>query len=109
VLASLLIGKPIGIWAIGMLAAKPMGLGLPDGMTGRDLFTLGCVAAIGFTVALFVASNAFPTGNIQDTAKMGALLSLAPQSWPASLARGWGLRNAMTKRPSFPTVNPVRL
>lgn len=75
VLAGLLIGKPLGIWAMGMLAAKPMGLGLPDGMDGRDLFTLGCVAAIGFTVALFVASVAFPVGDIQDAAKMGALLS----------------------------------
>jgi NhaA family Na+:H+ antiporter len=35
------------------------------------------VAAIGFTVSLFVASVAFPTGEIQDAAKMGALLSFA--------------------------------
>ncbi len=40
-----------------------------------DLPVLGCVAAIGFTVALFVASVAFPAGAVQDAAKMGALLS----------------------------------
>ena len=36
---------------------------------------LGCVAAIGFTVALFVAGVAFPAGPLQDAAKMGALFS----------------------------------
>ncbi|NCW69365.1 MAG: sodium:proton antiporter, partial [Marivivens sp.] len=32
-------------------------------------------AAIGFTVALFVASVAFDAGPVQDAAKMGALFS----------------------------------
>ena len=75
VLAGLIIGKPFGIWLLGWLAARPMGLGLPEGMKVSDLFVLGCVAAIGFTVSLFVASVAFPPGAVQDAAKMGALLS----------------------------------
>jgi len=75
VLAGLIIGKPFGIWLLGWIAARPMGLGLPEGMKTSDLFVLGCVAAIGFTVSLFVASVAFPPGDIQDAAKMGALLS----------------------------------
>ncbi|MDH3263965.1 MAG: Na+/H+ antiporter NhaA, partial [Paracoccaceae bacterium] len=75
VLAGLLIGKPAGILAFGWLAAKPMGLGLPIGMRIIDLVVVGCVAAIGFTVALFVASVAFDGGPVQDAAKMGALFS----------------------------------
>lgn len=75
VLLGLVVGKPLGIFLFGWIAAKPMGLGLPDGMKMVDLFVLGCVAAIGFTVALFVASVAFPPGELQDAAKMGALLS----------------------------------
>ncbi|SFI22412.1 Na+/H+ antiporter NhaA [Albimonas pacifica] len=75
VLAGLLIGKPLGIAFMGWLAAKPMRLGLPEGMRMIDLFVVGCVAAIGFTVALFVASVAFPAGPVQDAAKMGALFS----------------------------------
>ncbi len=75
VLAGLIIGKPFGIWGMGWLAAGPMKLGLPEGMKTSDLFVLGCVAAIGFTVSLFVASVAFPPGEVQDAAKMGALLS----------------------------------
>ena len=75
VLAGLLIGKPVGVLIFGWIAAKPLGLGLPAGMRTIDLFVIGCVAAIGFTVALFVASVAFEAGPVQDAAKMGALFS----------------------------------
>lgn len=75
VLAGLLIGKPLGVMIMGWIAAKPLRLGLPEGMRIIDLFVIGCVAAIGFTVALFVASVAFDAGPVQDAAKMGALFS----------------------------------
>ena len=52
-------------------------LGLPDGMRIVDLFVIGCVAAIGFTVSLFIATVAFDNGPVQDAAKMGALFSFA--------------------------------
>ncbi len=77
VLAGLLLGKPVGIMLFGWLAAKPLGLGMPEGMRIIDLVVIGCVAAIGFTVSLFVASVAFDAGPIQDAAKMGALFSFA--------------------------------
>lgn len=77
VLAGLLIGKPLGIFLFGWFAAKPMGLGLPQGMRMIDLVVIGCVAGIGFTVSLFVASVAFDAGPLQDAAKMGALFSFA--------------------------------
>ncbi|MGX9351191.1 Na+/H+ antiporter NhaA [Shimia sp. W99] len=77
VLAGLLIGKPIGILLMGWIAAVPLKLGIPAGMRIIDLVVIGCVAAIGFTVSLFVASVAFETGPVQDAAKMGALFSFA--------------------------------
>ena len=83
VLAGLLIGKPLGVLLMGWLAAGPMGLGLPKGMRVIDLFVIGCVAAIGFTVSLFIASVAFPADlmlgevPVRDAAKMGALFSFA--------------------------------
>ena len=73
----LLIGKPVGIFLFGWFAARILRLGLPDGMGMSDLVVLGCVAGIGFTVALFVSTVAFPPGDIQDAAKMGALFSFA--------------------------------
>jgi NhaA family Na+:H+ antiporter len=75
VLSGLLIGKPFGVLILGWIAARILGLGLPKGMRTVDLFVVGCVAAIGFTVALFIAAVAFPPGPVQDAAKMGALFS----------------------------------
>ncbi len=81
VLAGLLIGKPVGILLFGWFAARPLGLGLPEGMRIIDLVVIGCVAAIGFTVSLFIAAVAFDSAvmlgdvPVQDAAKMGALFS----------------------------------
>ena len=83
VLAGLIIGKPFGVLLFGWIAAGPMKLGLPVGMRIIDLFVIGCVAAIGFTVSLFIATVAFPGDTmlgdvpVQDAAKMGALFSFA--------------------------------
>ena len=75
VLAGLLIGKPVGVLIMGWIAARPLGLGIPEGMRIIDLVVIGCVAAIGFTVSLFFAGAAFDAGPVQDAAKMGALFS----------------------------------
>jgi len=77
VLLGLIIGKPVGITLFGWIAAYPLRFGLPTGMRTIDLPVVGAVAAIGFTVALFVASVAFAAGPVQDAAKMGALFSFA--------------------------------
>ena len=83
VLAGLMIGKPFGVLLFGWIAAGPMRLGLPQGMRVIDLFVVGCVSAIGFTVSLFIASVAFDSSvmlgdiPVQEAAKMGALFSFA--------------------------------
>ena len=76
VLVSIIIGKPAGILgatAVGALA----GLRLPAHVTWRDMTVVGIIAGIGFTVALFFATAAFPYGRLLDETKMGALLSFA--------------------------------
>ncbi len=75
VTAGLLVGKPIGIFLLTLIACKLFRLELPEGMTWSDLLILGFMAGIGFTVALFVATVAFPAGSSLDAAKMGALFS----------------------------------
>ncbi|WP_417268812.1 Na+/H+ antiporter NhaA [Celeribacter sp.] len=83
VLGGLIIGKPLGILVMGAFAAHILKLGLPQGMRTIDLFVIGCVAAIGFTVSLFIASVAFDADvmlgdtPVQAAAKMGALFSFA--------------------------------
>ena len=95
VLLGLVIGKPLGITLFGWLAAYPLRLGLPEGMAVRDLPVVGCVAAIGFTVALFVASVAFPAGPVQDAAKMGALFSLGSAVIAIAAGRLFGVRRSV--------------
>ena len=76
VLGAILLGKPIGI-VLFTAACVAAGLQRPAGVTWRDMTVLGIIAGIGFTVALFFATAAFPPGAIQDQAKMGALLSFS--------------------------------
>ena len=91
VLAGLMVGKPVGIFVFGWLAAKPMGLGISPGMRVVDLATIGFVAAIGFTVSLFIATVAFAPGDVQDAAKMGALLSFCAAAIAILLGRLTGV------------------
>lgn len=92
VLAGLLLGKPLGIVLAGLFAARVLKLGLPDGLGTADLLVLGCVAGIGFTVSLFVATVAFPPGDLQDAAKMGALLSFLAAGIAVLAGRMLGIR-----------------
>ncbi len=74
VLAGLLIGKPLGITLFTWVGEKFFRLQMPAGMNYRHIISLGTVAGIGFTVALFVSTAAFPIdGPIQDSIKIGAL------------------------------------
>ena len=74
VLIAIIIGKPAGILAATAVAALA-GLRLPAHVTWRDMTVVGIIAGIGFTVALFFATAAFPYGRLLDETKMGALLS----------------------------------
>jgi NhaA family Na+:H+ antiporter len=74
VVSALTAGKLLGIFGMGY-AASFIGIHLPQGMRRGDLLIVGIIAGIGFTVALFVAGEAFPEGPIRSAAKMGAILS----------------------------------
>jgi NhaA family Na+:H+ antiporter len=76
VLAAILLGKPIGI-VLSTALCVAAGLRRPAGVTWRDMTVLGIIAGIGFTVALFFATAAFPAGELLDQTKMGALLSFS--------------------------------
>jgi NhaA family Na+:H+ antiporter len=93
--ASLLIGKPAGVLLSTLLAAAA-GLRRPAGTTYGDIAIVGITAGIGFTVALFFATAAFPPGDNLDYAKMGALLSFvaAPLAIAGSRYRARRLRRA---------------
>ena len=86
VLVALVVGKPLGIGlATGL--AELSGLQRPPGLAWADLLVLGVAAGIGFTVALFFATAAFPLGETLDQAKLGALLSVLASLVALGLAR----------------------
>jgi len=91
VLGSLIVGKTVGIFSMGFLA-QLFGFPLPEGMGRRELLVAGVIAGIGFTVALFVAGEAFNSPDIQGAAKMGAMLSIAAFPIAAILGRVIGIR-----------------
>jgi NhaA family Na+:H+ antiporter len=74
VLAALLIGKTAGIFCLGYLGYR-LGFPLPHGMQKKELLVVGIISGVGFTVALFIAGEAFIDPAHQGAAKMGAILS----------------------------------
>ncbi len=89
VAGSLIVGKPIGILALTALSGA-IGFRRAAGLDYVSMLVLGVIAGIGFTVALFFTTAAFPSGAVLDEAKMGALMSFAAA--PLGLVLGRMLR-----------------
>jgi NhaA family Na+:H+ antiporter len=89
VVASLVLGKPFGIAGFTWFAER-LGFRRAHGLAWSDVFVLGTLAGIGFTVALFFATAAFVPGTLLDEVKMGALFSFVAA--PIGIAAGWLLR-----------------
>ncbi len=75
VAGGLVIGKPLGILLFSWLAVRT-GIGaLPTGVTWRHLCGAGCLAGIGFTMSIFMASLAFDATPYLPVAKGGIILA----------------------------------
>jgi NhaA family Na+:H+ antiporter len=99
VLTAILIGKPAGVLASIALGVA-LGLHRPAHVSWRELVIVGVSAAIGFTVALFFATAAFPAGILLDQTKMGALLSFVAAPLAAGLAAALGVGRSRSLAPS---------
>lgn len=75
VIAGLLIGKVIGVVGISNLVMKLTGLTLPAGMNKTHLWAVGFLAAVGFTMSLFVAGLAFKEELFVNQSKLGVLVA----------------------------------
>lgn len=73
VIFGLFIGKPLGIVAACWVSVKLGFAALPTGATWRHMVGIGMLGGIGFTMALFIATLAFPTAAALEAAKMGIL------------------------------------
>ena len=73
VVLGLVFGKPIGIILFSWIAVRVRVAVLPTGVGWSGVAIVGLVAGIGFTMALFIASLAFPAGPLIEVAKLGIL------------------------------------
>lgn len=69
----LLIGKQVGIFGFAWLAVKMRLAALPDEVTWRQLHGMSLLAAIGFTMSLFIGSLAFTDPALFDKVRLGVL------------------------------------
>lgn len=69
----LLIGKQVGILGFAFIAVKAGVAKLPDGVGWRKIHGLSLLAAIGFTMSLFIGNLAFTDPAMIDAVKLGVL------------------------------------
>ena len=70
--AGLVLGKPLGFLLASALVIRTGLARLPSGVTWKAMLGAGCLAGIGFTMSLFVASLSFE-GRLLSDAKSGVL------------------------------------
>jgi len=90
VLAALIIGKPVGV-LLAVRLGEAFGFERAPELNYRVMAVVGIAVGIGFTVALFFATAAFPQGATLDQAKMGALVSFVALPLTIIAARALGV------------------
>jgi Na+:H+ antiporter, NhaA family len=83
--AGLAIGKPVGILLLCGLAVRLRVTSLPDGVTWGMLAGGACLAGIGFTMALFLNTLAFPVAHFPADEAAGKIGTLAGSVVSAAL------------------------
>ena len=70
---ALVVGKPLGVMTVAWLSTHVGRLRLAPGLRVRDLAPMACACGIGFTVALLLASLAYPDATLSTQARVGVL------------------------------------
>jgi len=83
VLAAMWIGKPLGLFAGALLAARLFNLPMPAGVRIRDLALVAVISGIGFTAPVLGLDSTLPGGAMAEAARLGLALSLL--AWPFAL------------------------
>jgi NhaA family Na+:H+ antiporter len=69
----LVVGKPLGIFLFTWLAVRLHLCDKPEGASWSQLFGVGMIAGIGFTISLLISDLAFQESLLGDEAKLGVL------------------------------------
>ncbi len=80
-IAGLVIGKPLGVFATAFLLARFTHASLDDDLAWRDVFGVSLLAGIGFTVSLLIGELAFDHGTAAGVdVKIGVLRRIGCRS-----------------------------
>jgi NhaA family Na+:H+ antiporter len=71
VVFGLLIGKPIGVFGFTYLATKLKIVSKPDNISWYEIFAVGFLAGIGFTMSIFITHLAFLDESTISAVKLG--------------------------------------
>ena len=76
VMGGLILGKPIGIFAMTWLSVKLRLVSLPDEVSWKMILGVGCLGGVGFTVSLFIANLSFDSVSQEmlNQAKLGIII-----------------------------------
>lgn len=73
IILGLVVGKPLGIWLFAWAGLKLGIAELPKGISLLHVASVGCLAGVGFTMSLFIATLAFDEVALVETAKTAVL------------------------------------
>ena len=71
----LFIGKPVGIFIFSLLACLLRIAELPAGSNWKQLWSIGMIGGIGFTMSIFIDSLAFTDQSAIDMGKIAIILT----------------------------------
>ncbi|RPI06527.1 MAG: Na+/H+ antiporter NhaA [Ignavibacteriae bacterium] len=75
ILCGLVIGKQIGITLFAWISVKLKLAELPSSITWKQIYGIGLLGGIGFTMSLFIANLAFHDENLLNISKTAILLA----------------------------------
>lgn len=76
IMIGLVVGKPVGIWLFSRIMVALNLATLPKNINWMQIFGIGTLAGIGFTMSIFTANLAYASPVFQDIAKIAILISM---------------------------------
>ena len=75
IITGLIIGKPVGIWLFSRIAVTLKFAVLPSGLRWKNIFSIGLLAGIGFTMSIFITLLAFKDEGMVNIAKIAIIMA----------------------------------
>jgi NhaA family Na+:H+ antiporter len=107
VLFGLVVGKPVGVIGTTALLTRFTTLRPPGGLRTRDLWGVGLLAGVGFTVSLLVASLAFDDARLRDDATLAVFAGSLLSALGAALLLRRGRRGAGSPAAGLVPADPA--